>query len=138
MDRSLPAGDAQGARVLRNICYQDIGPTNFYEERDVRPKSGEYTRPEHCKCNLNIFFDAGMPKRAEAFVAALQEQGLDRDSLVVDPMLADPADRGISPLEGSPAYGLGYKPIDVGKTGLTPSYPEYLRSKYSDFQISQE
>ena len=44
-------------------------------------------------------------------------KGLGRHSLVADPKFVDPAKRNFSLKPDSPAFGLGFKPIDLSRVG---------------------
>jgi hypothetical protein len=103
----------QGSRVMRNICYQESRPTQFYEVRDVVPRrSGVFTKPEDCRCDFNLFYQKRDAEAGQSFIETMHMQGLETHSVSADPTLADPASGEITPKPGSPAYGLGFKPID--------------------------
>ena len=47
-----------------------------------------------------------------------QEMGLDKHSLEADPLFKDPLNGDFTLDENSPAFKLGFEPIDVSKVGL--------------------
>ena len=51
---------------------------------------------------------------------AWQRLGLDRGSVVADPRLKDPAGGDFLPAADSPAFGLGFRPIDLSRVGPRP------------------
>jgi hypothetical protein len=65
----------------------------------------------------NLFWN---PAGTKGLPEAWKEKGLDKDSVVADPLFVDP-DKGDFTLKpDSPALKLGFKPIDVSKVGPRP------------------
>jgi hypothetical protein len=131
--RNFPDDEVtQGSRVMRNICYQRSRPAPFYEVRKWLPKSGRFTKPEDCQCDFNLFYDAQDPAKGRQFIETMRAGGLEAHSVSADPLLADPATGGMTPKPGSPAYQLGFKPIDLDRIGLPPDYPDPLRKRFAE------
>ncbi len=67
----------------------------------------------------NLYWDAtGQPVRPLGMsFAEWQEQGLDRHSVVADPLFADPEHGDFTLRPESPAFALGFQPIDVSAVG---------------------
>ncbi|UCH34844.1 MAG: right-handed parallel beta-helix repeat-containing protein [Armatimonadota bacterium] len=67
----------------------------------------------------NLYFDAG--GRSITFAGASLEEwrkrGMDEHSLVADPKLADPAADDFTLAPDSPAWSLGFEPIDLSRVG---------------------
>ena len=77
--------------------------------------------------DLNLIWDvAGEPFARQGqdklTVAQLQEHGLERHSLVADPKFADAANGDFTLAPDSPAFALGFAPIDLSDVG--PRSPE--------------
>jgi hypothetical protein len=53
----------------------------------------------------------------------------DRHTLIADPQFVDPARRDYRLRPTSPAWRIGFEPIDVGKIGLTEAFPPRLRRR---------
>jgi hypothetical protein len=69
--------------------------------------------------NRNIYWDArgGPVLFAGASFADWQKEGRDQDSLVADPQFRNPANYDFNVLPRSPAWGLGWKQIDMTSVG---------------------
>jgi hypothetical protein len=78
---------------------------------------------------LNVAFDrntywrvgGGEVRFASLSWAEWRAAGLDRDSVIADPLLADPAKNDFRPGEGSPARKLGFVPPDLSRVGPRPA-----------------
>ena len=62
----------------------------------------------------------GDRKDRQAFETAIQAQGLDANSLIADPLFIDPANDDYTLNPESPAFDLGFKPIDTSQIGPRP------------------
>ncbi|MCL5005965.1 MAG: right-handed parallel beta-helix repeat-containing protein [Acidobacteria bacterium] len=67
----------------------------------------------------NLYFRTdGRPIRFGKWsFAEWQARGQDRHSLIADPLFVDPSQGDFALKPGSPAYGIGFKPIDLSKIG---------------------
>lgn len=78
----------------------------------------------------NLYWDASHPdgnlKFGEATLAEWQARGHDRHSLIADPKFVDAAHFDFRLQPDSPAFKLGFVPIDVGQIGLYGD-PEWTR-----------
>lgn len=83
------------------------------------------------KMNRNVYWDArgGPVIFAGSDLAAWRERGQDADSLIADPMFANPAAYDFTVLPESPVWKLGWKKIDMGGVGprIRPGLPAGTR-----------
>lgn len=84
-----------------------------------------------CHADFNLFYNAADPADGESFLAQMRGLNIERHSLAQDPRLNDLSARGPVLAADSPAHALGFKPIDLGRIGLGPGFPETLRRRYS-------
>jgi hypothetical protein len=81
--------------------------------------------------NRNVYWDArgGAVTFAGAALAAWRERGQDADSLIADPMFANPAAYDFTVSPESPVWKLGWKKIDMGSVGprVRPGLPAGTR-----------
>ena len=120
-----------GSRVQRNICVQRRESAPFYAVREFPPASGRFTKPVDCHADFNLFYNLADPADGERFLARMRARKLDAHSLAADPRLNDFAVRGLVLAPDSPAYALGFKPVDLSRIGLGPGFPDTLRRRYS-------
>jgi len=79
---------------------------------------GIWDRDEH-RFDDNLYYQAdGRPVHFGGLTfAQWQALGQDRHSLIADPRFVDPADGNFSLKPGSPAFKIGFKPIDTSDVG---------------------
>lgn len=106
----------ENIKLLKNIiCYSGDKSKLFLI-------SGERSLP--VDSDYNVFFHTGGKALLNAGAPGLdsfeewQKNGLDTHSVVADPMFVDPANDDYSLKPESPAYKLGFKPIDMSKVGI--------------------
>ena len=76
---------------------------------------------EVIRIDRNLYFPPGGKTpalRGCPSLAAWQKQGFDRNSLVADPRFVDPAHDNYALKLDSPAFQLGFQPIDTSRVGL--------------------
>ena len=109
-----PEGDPQpkGEVFSRNIVVWNKGP--LLNEGDWPNFSTLWD------CNV-YFNETNEPvtflSKKKYTLQQWQEKGLDKNSVVADPMLVDPVNGDFSLRPESPALKLGFKPIDISKVG---------------------
>ena len=112
MNRSGDAGQMDQTGVFyRNIFYQKGAKSRLF----LPDKWGNYD----IVMDYNLYYDAsGGPPNFLAFdFEQWKKKGLDRNSLVADPLFVDP-DKGDFRLQPeSPAFKLGFRPIDLSHVG---------------------
>ena len=74
------------------------------------------------ECDWNLYFNPRMKRKDARFGPGLtweewRARGEDEHSLWADPKFADPAAHDFAPLPGSPAFKLGFRPIDLSSVG---------------------
>ncbi|MFC1737714.1 right-handed parallel beta-helix repeat-containing protein [Planctomycetota bacterium] len=103
-------------RLLRNIiCFSS--PSAVLYDAD-----GERSVPMESDYNL-IFHTEGKELRIRGVPGVTtfeewQERGLDTHSIIADPLFVDPENDDYSLRPDSPAFELGFKPIDLSRVGL--------------------
>ena len=106
----------QNIRLTRNIiCYAD-------DDASLYLVAGERSLPVESDYNV-IYQTKGGEMRVDRLpgvesFAAWRERGFDTHSLLADPLFVDPARDDYSLKPDSPAFGLGFKPIDLSGAGL--------------------
>ncbi len=73
------------------------------------------------RIDRNLYFQTGGKEPAIpgcASFAAWQKRGFDRNSVVADPRFVDPARDNYALRPDSPAFTLGFAPIDPSRAGL--------------------
>ncbi len=103
-------------RLLRNIIYFSDSESALY---DI---SGNGSLP--AESNFNLIFNAkgqDLVIRGLAEVETFedwQERGFEASSIIADPLFVDPENDDYSLRPDSPAFELGFKPIDLSRVGL--------------------
>ena len=107
-------------RLLRNIIYYSSPNTNLYffgfggqAERSL-PMESDYNLIFHTKGK--DFVIGGLP--GVTTFQDWQNRGFDTHSIVADPLFVDPKNDNYSLRDESPAFELGFKPIDLSRVGL--------------------
>jgi len=115
MNRS---GDA-GKLDQTGVFYRNL----FYWQGDRSPLfSPERWANYDIVMDYNLYYDAsGKPPRFLGMdFEQWKKKGLDPDSIVADPLFVDPAKGDFSLKPGSPAFKLGFRPIDLRGVGIRP------------------
>ena len=111
----------RGFTFERNILVTRGKPVWNRVQRDGERGLG--LEMERIVCDLNLVFDVTgaeltVESREQTFpFGAWQEAGLDRHSVVADPGFADLEGRDFTLAEDSPAWALGFEPIDLSGVG---------------------
>ncbi len=109
-------GGAIGNRFVHNIVYSTRRGAALLHVTDRTP-------PAIAECNANVYFAAsGEPLKVVGLKGGRLEDwralGFDRDSIVADPLFVDPAHGDYRLKPESPAYRLGFHPIETDSIGL--------------------
>jgi hypothetical protein len=116
---SLEMDRLYGVKVQRNIIYTTLpGQVFVYEGRPLHG-DGRDSDLRDCEADRNIYWCTAAAARCSDFLLAQRSTGVELHSLAVDPQFVDPdaADFRLRP--ESPAYGLGFEPIDLDRIGPT-------------------
>ena len=122
---SLREGPLSEAVIKRNILYSAGKDTEFINE--LPPGNGRTTedrrgralaRAKDADTDYNIYYSTKDPGLGKSTLEKQRGNGIDANSLAVDPMFVDPENRDFRFKPGSPALDLGIKPLDVSKMGL--------------------
>jgi len=114
---AIPMG---GNRIRRNIIYYSDPNALLYKYR-----SNATRFLEDFECDRNLIWHKGSPLLiggmkdvpAEEQWNKWHDMGLDRHSLVADPLFVDPANDDYRLRPDSPAFKLGFEPIPIDKIG---------------------
>ncbi len=130
--------------VVRNNLLAWNSRHSVMRTRDEPHRSFEFTRnvvladsgtllgsnwngtPDRFTTDHNLWFDARHGASVDAYRFAggtweeWRQRGHDRHSVIADPLLVDPLrpERGLRP--DSPAFGIGFQPIDLSRLGPRP------------------
>lgn len=113
-----PAGPIKGSIIKNNICYQSCGLTQpFFGVSRYYPL-GKLTKTSDIEADHNLFYTTGLDNNCLAQLNKNIEEGIEKNSLVADPLFEGFEDKGFKLKETSPAHGLGIQQIDFEKIGL--------------------
>ncbi|QDU89849.1 hypothetical protein Pla175_32450 [Pirellulimonas nuda] len=121
-------GPMTGAVIKQNIFYSSGTECVFIDELPPAGRSASedrrgrgLARSKDADTDYNLYFCAADPQLGEAMLAKQRADGVDQHSLAVDPLFVDPESGDFRFKPGSPALGLGIKPIDWSRCGLLKS-----------------
>ena len=122
---SLREGPMTGATIERNIFYASKEPCAFIDElppgrrRTTEDRRGRgLAASKEAATDHNIYYCTCNPELSKQMLAKQQRDGVDADSLAVDPLFVDPANGDFRLRPDSPALQLGFVPFDMSKVGL--------------------
>jgi len=122
---SLREGPMTGASIKRNIFYSSSTECKFIDElppgdgRKTEDRRGrKLARAADADTDHNIYYCAADLDLGEKMLVKQQADGIDMNSLAVDPLFVDPANGNFAFKQASPAMALGIVPIDVSRIGL--------------------
>ncbi len=108
--------EAQIARTRKEEHFTLLFERNIVYWKDGKLLSGDWGGTQF-RWEKNLFWN---PAGTKGLPEKWKEQGLDKESLIADPLFVDP-DRGDFTLKpDSPALKMGFQPIDVSKVGPRP------------------
>ena len=114
---------ALGGKGQLQRCREDK-PCHYVAEgnivyADIEQMLGGVWKSGDWKIGRNVYWStAGEPQFAGMDFATWKTKGHDVGSIVADPLFVDPANDDFRLKPDSPALKLGFKPIDLGNTGL--------------------
>ncbi|MFC1737715.1 right-handed parallel beta-helix repeat-containing protein [Planctomycetota bacterium] len=102
-------------RLLRNIIsFSDPGAVLYKVNERSLPMESDYNLIFHTKGKDMVI--TGLPG-VDTF-EDWQKRGFDTHSIIADPLFVDPENDNYSLRPDSPAFELGFKPIDLSRVGL--------------------
>jgi len=118
-------------RFQRNIVYNSSDSVKF-----LLNMRGAIL--DQFEADFNIFYSAGNPAGSVAFVEELKRQARDQElpsgkmikhqhTISADPLFIDLAKKDFRLRPDSPAWKLGFKPINISDIGLSADFPERYR-----------
>ena len=128
---SYPDEEADyGSKIQHNIFYESKDAIKYYNI-SYRASEG-ISKPEDCNADKNIFYCAGNVDIAKKYVESKREDGIEKNSIVADPLFIDIANANFQLKPESPALRLGFKQIDMSKIGLKV---ETFPKKYMKYNV---
>ncbi|KLU07812.1 hypothetical protein RISK_000185 [Rhodopirellula islandica] len=122
---SVREGPLTGATIQRNIFYSSSETCTFIDElppgkgRTSEDRRGRaLARSKDADTDHNIYYCVSDPALGEQMLDKQRQDGVDAQSLAVDPLFVDPANGDFRLSPDSPALRLGFVPWDVSKAGL--------------------
>ncbi|OJV15606.1 MAG: hypothetical protein BGO21_32025 [Dyadobacter sp. 50-39] len=105
-------GPNHGTRIQNNIFYDDIGTEfRFYYARKGSPLTDALI-------DNNIYYSTKAPDNAQKQLSALKASGIDKHSIVSDPLFQNIQKQDFRLQPGSPAHQIGFKQIDRLSIGI--------------------
>ncbi len=118
-------GPMKGASNKRNIFYSSLADCNFISEpgggtgRVGEDRRGRMpARMKDIESDHNIYYCKADQSLSDRVLKKLQSDGVDGNSLSVDPMFMDPENGDFRFRPGSPAKSMGIVEIDLSTIGL--------------------
>ena len=122
---SVREGPLTGASIQRNIFYMPRKIGTFFHELRAANESGtedrrgrRLARVRDADTDYNLYFSKADQEKGKRCLEENQKNGVDLHSLATDPLFVDPDNGDFRLRPDSPALTLGFKPIDLSKTGL--------------------
>ncbi|MGJ8640485.1 MAG: right-handed parallel beta-helix repeat-containing protein [Opitutaceae bacterium] len=113
----LYEGPMDGGAYKRNVLYHLGEQVDFYKEgKSHRVEFGAYVKD--ADTDYNIYYSAANPELGESFLEKKKAEGVDANSLALDPLFMDVENGDFRFHPDSPALKLGIKPFDMSKVGL--------------------
>jgi hypothetical protein len=114
-------GPIKGGIAKRNICYQSAGGSidfmRFAATSRLLASLEEFPKITDFDIESNLYYAAGMPHSSLEQLIQLQEQGVENNSIVADPLFEGLESKGFRLKKNSPAFNLGIKQIEFEKMG---------------------
>jgi len=124
---SVREGPLTGASIQRNIFYSTSKIGHFIDELPPRKEGSTedrrgraLARVKDAYTDYNIYFNKVDPEIGKALLEKNQKDGVDLNSISIDPLFIDPENGDFRFKPESPALKMGIKPFDFTKVGLQP------------------
>lgn len=131
--------------IENNILYRVDSHNTFYRQGWVNKKLTEL-KLEECNIDNNLYYDVNLRDNGLSALQYYKSRGIDANSIVGDPMFRNIDNGDFRLKEGSPAYNIGFKDIDMSRIGLTKEFPaaykaivkKQLGEDYDDFKTLEK
>ena len=114
-----------GSVLQNNIFYESEETAVFYTEAYIA--SPHISLPKNCNADHNLFYCSKDKLQSEKELAKYQEDKIESNSVVADPMFIDLENENFELHPRSPAIKMGFVPISTKHIGLTKDFPEHLK-----------
>ncbi len=117
-------GPLTGGSIQRNIFYSSGKECVFIDELEAKGGTSEdrrgrtVARSKDADTDYNIYFCKADPSLGKAMLEKQRADGVDQNSLAVDPLFVDPQNGDFRFKPNSPALKMGIVPFDMSKVGL--------------------
>lgn len=125
---------AYGSMVRNNIFYDTGDEAIFFHGGYLISKGA--SQPRNCNIDDNVYYVSDAPKAGQEHLQHFRKEGIESHSLNADPMFEDITRQNFGLKKESPALALGFTPIDQSLIGLRDDYPEYLKNKAPEADLS--
>nr|WP_292963966.1 MULTISPECIES: right-handed parallel beta-helix repeat-containing protein [unclassified Allomuricauda] len=122
---SVREGPMTGASIQRNIFYSTNEVTEFInelppgKEGSTEDRRGRVlARVMDADTDHNIYFNKAIPEMGKELLKKNRSNGVDINSMAVDPLFVDPENGDFRLRAESPALKMGFVPFDMSKVGL--------------------
>ncbi|QZT36673.1 right-handed parallel beta-helix repeat-containing protein [Halosquirtibacter xylanolyticus] len=115
-----------GSLVQRNIFFDSSEDINFYRV-SYRASEG-ISLPRNTKVDYNLFWCAKKETPVEKHFSKYRPFEVETHSIDADPLFVDYKHGNFNLKKNSPAFKLGFEPIDMSTIGLLADYPaKYMK-----------
>jgi hypothetical protein len=111
----LPYGHVAGSVIGRNVFFSRSKGQRVLTEGGQEKRGVALLR--QCKADGNLYFCSAAPNWGEKHLREQRKHGIEEHSRVADPLFVAPAKGDFRLKKGSPALGLGFKPLKLEDAG---------------------
>lgn len=118
---TLEIGPVEGSVIKNNILITDNPNTPLYYQQRLYGE-GPIPKLRDCDADNNIYYCTKDPDWGKSHLQEERKYGIEKNSIVADPLFVDAENDDFTLKPESPALKLGFKPIDVSQIGYRPAY----------------
>lgn len=123
---SIGVPDYDQAEIRNNVLVQNAGTfAPPYKDTSSWPKLQTFFY-KISGTDSNLLWSARNESGLRKWLSGVQAAGIDRNSLVADPLFVDAANQDFRFKPESPALKMGIQPVDRREAGLTTGFPDWL------------
>lgn len=108
----------KGSKVHHNVIIPHEDGGRAHSERPIKRSEDGAPILEETEMDSNLYYHPTNPQWMDEHLLRMRVAGLEKASIVGDPMFIDPENRNFGFKEGSPALKLGIEELDVSKMGI--------------------